>query len=227
MSEIDNTIEIMSTEPEENVETPHEEVQNPTDKINFLMEQLSELNDMISAYKQNRDDWESYLSTFQISNWTKQVKHNELKKRENHLRKTISETMRMTDNVEQELKNLISQKIGADFGKKCSNYTENFLCAYTKYSSEKLSKDIEWYKHQCEKIYCGLPTLIKEVENLEVQHGLDSCISDGHTEKTLEMFALSNNIIISYNNNKIQKIEAAQQTLEKLEDKLNCKSTRL
>ncbi|XP_076645774.1 uncharacterized protein LOC143355124 [Halictus rubicundus] len=210
---------------------PCEENETRADCPNFLSKQLSkckELNSTISEHKRSLYDFESSISMLQVSTSLKQIKYNELEKREDRLRQKTIEAAKAADALEEEFKKSISERVCHNFWERLTNNAEYFLSAYTEYSSTKLLKDIEWYKQEFEKMQHEFSMRIKELECLEVENGLNSSISDGQAKEKLEIDALLNDIMLNNSKNtdkKVQKIRIAQQTSTELKDELNRKRT--
>nr|XP_033339784.1 uncharacterized protein LOC117228163 [Megalopta genalis] len=203
-----------------------EDSQEYTDRMNFLSKQLSkckELNCIINERKQRLYDWTSSFSVLQMSNLSKQIKYNELAKEEGRVRKKYIESAKSTDAIQQEFKILKSGSICHNFLGRCASYAESFLHSYTEYSSVKLSKDIELYTQKYEKLQHELSMKMKELESLEMEHGLNCLISDGATKEKLKIYASLNDIMLNIRKNtenNEKNIRIGQQKLEALESKL-------
>ncbi|XP_076289337.1 uncharacterized protein LOC143213405 isoform X2 [Lasioglossum baleicum] len=176
---------------------PSEENETCADANDILSRQLSkcrELYNAIDERKRSIHDLESSISLLQVSISSKQIKYNVSAKGEDVVRQKSIEAKETADAMEQELKKLISTRIGHNFWDRLTSNAEYFLSAYMEYSSAKLSEDIEWYRQEFEKIQQELSMQIKELERLKEENGLNSLISEVAKEK-LEIDASLNDIM--------------------------------
>ncbi|XP_076182246.1 uncharacterized protein LOC143154214 [Ptiloglossa arizonensis] len=208
----------------ENVEKLQEESNNKQHQLNFLIQQLVELKEEINKYKGKRYYWESQFSALSMNIWAEQIKYSETQKKEIHLREAMSEMMKISDLKQQELRNLRVQRMETfskqcnNFRNNCANYTDNFLHAQTQYSIENISKDLEQYQQEYNKIQHEILLQSKELENLETLQNFTYLNSDGNTQEML-----ITNIPRVNNDNKLKKIESAQHMFENLKSKVKQK----
>ncbi|XP_076393984.1 uncharacterized protein LOC105661782 isoform X2 [Megachile rotundata] len=155
------------------MEEEPDDITNPTDRINCLMNELMELKEMISKCKMERHYWELQSTTLLTSIWAGEVKYTEQQKMEAHLRTIVIDSNKLIDSKEQELKNLIADRT-IYFSEQCDNFrirnmksADNILSAQKEYTIENLSKDIKQYREKDEKANKELLALRNKLIKLE------------------------------------------------------------
>ncbi|CAK9813349.1 hypothetical protein ANTPLA_LOCUS7805 [Anthophora plagiata] len=213
------------TEVPENMEDVCKESNDQTDRINYLIKEFTLLKETIKKFKKNRYDWELYFSTLTMHIWAGQVKYTELQKKEAELRSAVSETIKISDFKEQELKSLTMQRT-SHFFEQCNEFQDggtkhanNFLRAQGEYTSENLFKDIHEYREKCNKISHELLMLKETLRNLETLCGFNDLNFTGDTENIMKINnALAN--ITANNNSRFLKITSTEGVLKKLKNEI-------
>ncbi|XP_076669438.1 uncharacterized protein LOC143369420 [Andrena cerasifolii] len=208
-----------------------ENVNNRADRINYLIKQLTGLTEAINKNKNDQHFWESQSSGLSASIWAHQIKYNELEKVESQMRNDVSTATKVIDFKQQELRDLRTKR-AEYFSKQCdnfrarsTNYTDKILRAPEAYSTANLLKDIEQYREEYKHIERTLPTLKKKLENLETRCGLN-CLNSVDVKEILEVDMILNDIT-KVNENKMQEIQLAQNTLKTLKEEIKQKTTSL
>lgn len=148
------------------------------ERINVAIKELAQLRAEYQKAKKIRNDWWLQESSLSVNIALMKIRSEELEKGETELAASSSEMAKQGEIVEQELKNLISQKIlpiaqeQAEFQTKKRTYHDKFRNAQKEYSNESLSRDIEEYRKECMKINNELLVLEKQLEDLQTQSDL-------------------------------------------------------
>ncbi|CAK9821383.1 hypothetical protein ANTRET_LOCUS121 [Anthophora retusa] len=213
------------SEVSKNMEDVYKESNDQTERINHLIKEFMLLKETIKKYKKNRYYWESNFSILTMHIWAGQVKYTELQKKEIELRSAVSETIKIIDFKEQELKNLTMQRT-SHFFEQCNEFQDggtkhanNFLRAQGEYTSENLFKDIHEYREKYNKISHELLMLKDTLRNLETLCGFNDLNLIGDIENIVKINNVLANITAN-NNSRFLKITSTEGVLKKLKNEI-------
>ncbi|KAG7209544.1 hypothetical protein KM043_015624 [Ampulex compressa] len=217
-----------------------EEADNQVERINSLIMQFIELKMAISKSNELLHYWGDQMSGLSISNCAKEIKYEELQKKESQMRAVILQMVELEEQNEQELRRLHEERIKEEFEKweqtqrSIASLAKNFVNAQMEYSIENLTKDIERYHEKSKEVSQELTIVQAELMEMESKYGMTYLMTDVDTEGVSKISAAITDIrqvtkryriaFSLHNENQLQQIKSIERTLEKvLNEKLQSK----